>query len=97
MRTNIELNDDLIAQAQRFSGLRTKREVVDAALREFVARHRQQQMLSLVGEGLIDPSYDVRQVRAAMSGNLCRCTGYAPIVAAVLLAAAQLRAQELAP
>ena len=39
----------------------------DAALREFVARHRQQQMLSLVGEGLIDPSYDVRQVRAAMS------------------------------
>ena len=67
MRTNIELNDDLIAQAQRFSGLRTKREVVDAALREFVARHRQQQMLSLVGEGLIDPSYDVRQVRATMS------------------------------
>lgn len=67
MRTNIELNDDLIAQAQRFSGLRTKREVVDAALREFVARHRQQQILSLAGEGLIDPAYDVRQMRAAMS------------------------------
>ena len=37
------------------------------------------------------------QVRAAMSGNLCRCTGYAPIVAAVLQAAAHLRTQELAP
>jgi carbon-monoxide dehydrogenase small subunit len=43
------------------------------------------------------PQPDADQVRAAMSGNLCRCTGYAPIVAAVLLAAAQLRAQELAP
>ena len=59
--------DDLIGQAQRFSGLRTKREVVDAALREFVTRHRQRQLLSLATEGLIDPSYDVRQVRAGMS------------------------------
>jgi Arc/MetJ family transcription regulator len=67
MRTNIDLNDELITQAQRFSGLRTKREVVDAALREFVARHRQQQILSLVGEALIDPTYNVRKVRTAMS------------------------------
>lgn len=40
---------------------------------------------------------DADQVRAAMSGNLCRCTGYAPIVAAVLQAAEHLRAQEIAP
>ena len=46
---------------------------------------------------LHNPSPDAHQVRAAMSGNLCRCTGYAPIVAAVLQAAAYLRAQELAP
>ena len=46
---------------------------------------------------LHNPSPDADQVRAALSGNLCRCTGYAPIVAAVLQAAAHLRAQELAP
>jgi len=46
---------------------------------------------------LHNPSPDADQVRAAMSGNLCRCTGYAPIVVAVLQAAAHLRAQELAP
>lgn len=46
---------------------------------------------------LHNPNPDADQVRAAMSGNLCRCTGYAPIVAAVLQAAAHLRAQELAP
>jgi len=67
MRTNIDLNDHLIAQAQRFSGLRTKREVVDAALREYVARHQQQQILCLAGQALIDPAYGVRNVRAAMS------------------------------
>lgn len=66
MRTNIELDDDLIAQVQHLTGLRTKREVVDAALRDFVARLRQRQMLALAGEGLIDPAYDVRAVRARM-------------------------------
>ena len=31
------------------------------------------------------------EVREALSGNLCRCTGYQPIVQAVLSAAARLR------
>jgi aerobic-type carbon monoxide dehydrogenase small subunit (CoxS/CutS family) len=31
------------------------------------------------------------QVRDAISGNLCRCTGYQPIVEAALLAAARMR------
>ena len=37
-----------------------------------------------------DPAED--RVRAALAGNLCRCTGYQPIVHAVRKAAAQLRA-----
>jgi carbon-monoxide dehydrogenase small subunit len=31
------------------------------------------------------------EVREAITGNLCRCTGYQPIVAAALLAARRLR------
>jgi carbon-monoxide dehydrogenase small subunit len=38
-----------------------------------------------------DPTED--EVRAGLSGNLCRCTGYQNIVRAVLAAAAELRAQ----
>jgi carbon-monoxide dehydrogenase small subunit len=33
------------------------------------------------------------EVRDALSGHLCRCTGYHNIVAAALAAAAQLRAK----
>ena len=36
-----------------------------------------------------DPSDDA--IRDALAGNLCRCTGYQPIVAAVRRAAAELR------
>ena len=37
------------------------------------------------------PQPDADQVRAAMSGNLCRCTGYASIVEATLDAAKKMR------
>jgi len=37
-RTNIVLDEELIKQAMRVSGAKTKREAVDWALREMVAR-----------------------------------------------------------
>lgn len=40
-----------------------------------------------------NPDPTEEQVRAGMSGNLCRCTGYQNIVKAVLYAAAKLREQ----
>ena len=36
-----------------------------------------------------NPKPDVHQIRDALSGNLCRCTGYTKILEAVLLAATQ--------
>jgi carbon-monoxide dehydrogenase small subunit len=36
-------------------------------------------------------SPDEAEIREAITGNLCRCTGYQPIVAAALLAAKRLR------
>lgn len=69
MRTNIVLNDELVQEAMRLSGAGTKRETVDRALREFVARHRQREILDLAGEGLIDPDYDVRAMRTGMTND----------------------------
>jgi carbon-monoxide dehydrogenase small subunit len=44
-----------------------------------------------------NPSPTEAEVRIAISGNLCRCTGYQNIVAAALDAAGRLRAQKPAP
>ena len=43
------------------------------------------------------PAPSEREVREALSGNLCRCTGYQNIVAAALDAAAMLRTDRTAP
>jgi len=67
MRTNIVLNDPLVEEAMRVTQARSKREVVELALRELVARRRQRALRDLVGRDLIDPDYDVRAVRATMT------------------------------
>lgn len=67
MRTNIVLDDRLIKEAMRLSRARTKREAVDRALRDFVSRSKQRDILALVGEGVIAPDYDVRAVRRRMT------------------------------
>lgn len=49
MRTNIEIDDGVMKEAQRLTGARTKREAVDLALRELVARHTRLGILELRG------------------------------------------------
>ena len=49
MRTNIEIDDEVMREAQRLTGVKTKREAVDLALRELVARHRRLGILELRG------------------------------------------------
>jgi Arc/MetJ family transcription regulator len=49
MRTNIEIDDAVLQEAQALTGMRTKRETVDLALRELVARHRRIGILDLRG------------------------------------------------
>ncbi|RXT46184.1 hypothetical protein B6S44_25475 [Bosea sp. Tri-44] len=45
MRTNIELDDDLLAEAMEATGLPTKRATVEEALRKLVQQYRQRQAL----------------------------------------------------
>ncbi|MBI2216707.1 MAG: (2Fe-2S)-binding protein [Candidatus Rokubacteria bacterium] len=50
----------------------------------------------LVTKSLLDecPEPEDRQIREALSGNLCRCTGYVKVLDAVRAAARRLRARE---
>ena len=50
MRTNIEIDDQLLARAMELTGLRTKRAVVDAALRELVEWRSRQKLRELFGQ-----------------------------------------------
>lgn len=43
-----------------------------------------------------NPDPDEQEIRAAISGNLCRCTGYQHIVDAVKVAAKKVRAHDAA-
>lgn len=67
MRTTIVLDDKLIKQAMRLAKAKTMREAIDVALRDYVARARQRDILGLIGKELIAPDYDVRAVRRNMS------------------------------
>jgi len=49
MRTYIVLDEDLVAEAQRLTGLRTKRGLIDHALRELVRPRQQRRLLELRG------------------------------------------------
>lgn len=52
MRTNIEIDDDLIAEAMTATGLSTKKAVVEEALRGLVRRYRQRKVIDdLAGLG----------------------------------------------
>ena len=50
MRTNIEIDDELVNQAMRTSGARTKKAVVEAGLRLLVKTHSQTAIRKLRGK-----------------------------------------------
>ena len=43
---------------------------------------------------LQEPEADEERIRSVLSGNLCRCTGYIPIVEAILEARAAYQAEK---
>ncbi|MEP0805853.1 MAG: type II toxin-antitoxin system VapB family antitoxin [Chloroflexota bacterium] len=50
MRTNIVLDDELIKRAQKLTGIKTKREVVQNALRLLVLLYEQAEIRNLRGK-----------------------------------------------
>ena len=57
-RTNIVLDDELVAQAMTLARVTTKKAAVEAALRAYVRKPDYSSLLALQGENLIDPDYD---------------------------------------
>ncbi len=64
MRTNIEIDDKLLAEAMTASGLSTKKATVEEALRRLVRQHRQKKAIAaLAGTGWIGRLDEMRRDR----------------------------------
>lgn len=64
MRTNIVLDEDLVAEAFKHADVKTKRELVDLALREFVAARTKRDMRELRGKISFAADYDHKAARS---------------------------------
>ena len=63
MRTNLVLDDELVAEASRLSGIKTKQDLVNEALRVFIASKKRKSLLDLAGKIEFAPGYDHEALR----------------------------------
>lgn len=63
MRTNIVLDDRLVREALKYTKVKTKRQLVDQALREFVEHNRRLDVRELRGKVRIRRGYDYKKLR----------------------------------
>jgi Arc/MetJ family transcription regulator len=64
MATNLSLDPELIEQAVKVGGERTKKAAVTRALEEYIARRKQKHLLELIGKLEWDESYDYKVERS---------------------------------
>jgi Arc/MetJ family transcription regulator len=62
-RTNIVLDDELVAEAARVSGITTKRELVHEALKLLIETKKRKSLLDLEGKIRFAPGYDYKSLR----------------------------------
>ncbi len=63
MATNLAIDDGLIDEARRIGHHVTKKEAVTAALKEYIDRRKQVEILKLAGTIDYDPTYDYKKMR----------------------------------
>ncbi|MBI5648595.1 MAG: type II toxin-antitoxin system VapB family antitoxin [Ignavibacteriae bacterium] len=63
MATNLDIDDALIEEARRLGKHKSKREAVTQALREYTARLRQADVVTLFGSVTFDETYDYKVQR----------------------------------
>jgi Arc/MetJ family transcription regulator len=63
MATNLAIDDDLLDQALKVGGQRTKKATVTQALEEYIQHRKQADVLKLFGKVEMDPDYDYKSQR----------------------------------
>lgn len=64
MRTNVVLNDDLVEKALFFApSIKTKKDLIDTALREFIEVRQTKKIKDIRGMDLFADDYDYKKMR----------------------------------
>jgi Arc/MetJ family transcription regulator len=63
MATNLAIDDQLLNEARKVGGHKTKKATVTEALTEYIQRRRQQKILDLFGKISVDGNYDYKAQR----------------------------------
>ena len=61
--TNLAINEDLLNEALKLGGLKTKKDTVNQALEEYILRRKQKNIISLFGSIPYDADYDAKSFR----------------------------------
>ena len=63
MATNLSIDTQLLNDALKISGLKTKKDTVNLALAEFIKKHKAADILSHFGTVVYDEDYDYKKAR----------------------------------
>lgn len=63
MPTNLDLDDNLIQEAKRVGAHKSKKAAVNAALEEYIKRHKQAALVDLFGKIEFDPDWNYKAAR----------------------------------
>ncbi len=63
MATNLAIDDNLLILAQGIAGLKTKKDTVNLALKEFVQRRKQEEIIDIFGKIEYEEEYNYKEMR----------------------------------
>lgn len=63
MRTNIFINEQLIEEAKKLTGLKTKKDIVNLALEELIRSRQRKNLMDIRGKISFAEDYDYKKMR----------------------------------
>jgi len=64
MPTNLAIDDKLLDTALQIGGLKTKKDTVNIALKEFIQRRKMEDVINLFGKIEYENDYDYKKMRS---------------------------------
>lgn len=63
MRTNIDIEEKLLEEAFKFTDIKTKKDLINLALKEFIETHKKKNLMELKGKIKFSDDYNYKSMR----------------------------------